>query len=103
MMDADQKHYRIYLCGGPHCSTRGQHALRAQLELELWDRELDTRVEVRVGGCQDQCDYGPNLIIWPGPYRYAGLTGAALANIVDQHLQRGEPVLHLLARPDMRR
>lgn len=78
-------------------------ALQQHLELEIWDRGLDTAVEVCVGGCQDQCDYGPNMIVWPGPYRYAALTRQALTRIVEQHLLNGEPVASLLAHPGMRR
>lgn len=74
-----------------------------QLEQELWERGLDTAVETHLGGCQDQCDYGPNMIVWPGPWRYAGLTSAAVTEIVERHLIGGEPVQEYLATPEMRR
>jgi (2Fe-2S) ferredoxin len=99
----DQKRYRVYLCGNIHCLSRGSETLLQQLERELWDRQLDTTVEVYMGGCQDQCDYGPNMIIWPGPYRYAGLDAKAISRIVEQHLAKDEPVAEYLATPEMRR
>jgi (2Fe-2S) ferredoxin len=95
--------YRIYLCGGPHCSAKGLGALRDRLELELWNYQIDAVVEVFTGSCQDHCDYGPNMIIWPGPYRYAQLTCATLTDIVERHLRDNKPIQHLLATPEMRR
>lgn len=100
---SDEYQYRVHLCGGPRCTPKGLTALHHHLESELWDRELDTVVETHISGCQDYCDYGPNMIVWPGPYRYVGLTSAAITEIIEQHLMRGEPVQHLLARPEMRR
>ena len=95
--------YRAYLCTGPHCSSRGCAALFRQLETALWERGLDDTVELHTGGCQDHCDYGPNLLIWPGPVRYAQLDAAAVERIVVQHFAGGEPVAELLATPEMRR
>ncbi len=78
-------------------------ALRKALENGLWQRQLDTVVQVTIGGCQDHCDHGPNMIIWPGPYRYAQLSAAALHQIIERHLLHNEPVTDLLATPAMRR
>ena len=101
-MDGQQK-YRVYVCGSSNCSGRGSGRLHEQLEAEIYARRLDGLIEVRVGGCQDQCDYGPNMIIWPGPFRYFGLTAEALSQIVEQHLLGGQPVQAYLATPHMRR
>lgn len=99
----EQPRYRAYLCTGPHCSSRSCAALFRQLEAALWQRGLDAIVELQTGGCQDHCDYGPNLLIWPGPVRYAQLDADAIARIVEQHFAGGEPVADLLATPAMRR
>jgi (2Fe-2S) ferredoxin len=98
-----QKAFRVYLCAGPHCSPRGGAALLRLLEEELWQRGLDDAVEVNAGGCQDHCDFGPNMLVWPGPVRYAQLDADAIRRIVAQHLAGGEPVTELLATPEMRR
>ncbi|MCU0493950.1 MAG: (2Fe-2S) ferredoxin domain-containing protein [Chloroflexaceae bacterium] len=94
---------RLYLCTGPHCSARNSAALRDQLEMALWARGLDATVEFHTSGCQDHCDYGPNLLIWPGPIRYYGLTPAILEQIIARHLKGGEPVTEQFATPEMRR
>lgn len=93
---SDEKSFRIYLCGGPTCTPKGRDALLRALEDELWACELDSAVDLRVSGCQDRCDYAPNMTIWPGPYHYALLTPEALRRIVEQHLLHGQPVVECL-------
>lgn len=100
---SDEKTYRIYLCGGPNCTASGRDALMKTLEDELWAWQLDTKVEVRVSGCQDRCDFAPNLTLWPGPFHYSSLTSAAIARIVEQHLVNGQPVVELLLGESARR
>jgi len=95
--------YRIYLCGGSTCTPRGRDALLRALEDELWAQRLDDKVDVRVSGCQDRCDYAPNLTIWPGPYHYSQLTPAAVREIVQQHLGQGQPVAAWLSSEAERR
>lgn len=95
--------YRIYLCGGSTCTPRGRDALLRALEDELWAQHLDDKVEVRVSGCQDRCDYAPNLTVWPGPYHYSQLTPAAVREIVQQHLAQGQPVAAWLSGEAERR
>lgn len=94
----DEKQYRIYLCGGAHCTGAGRDALLRALEDELWDTKLDALVEVRVSGCQSRCDDAPNATIWPGPYHYAHLTAERLRRIIAGHLRDGQPVEELLHR-----
>jgi NADP-reducing hydrogenase subunit HndC len=102
VMDGE-KRYRIYLCGGPNCTAGGRDALLKKLEEELWAWQLEDEVEVRVSGCQDRCDFAPNITIWPGPFHYSNLDPDGLARIVEQHLLKGEPVREFLHRPSVRR
>lgn len=92
----DEKKYRVYVCGNIHCRANGSEALLRLLEEQIWAAGLDADVDVRVSGCQNRCDFGPNLTVWPGPFRYAHLTPEAIARIVAQHLRDGEPVRELL-------
>ena len=98
-----EKTFRIYLCGGPTCTTKGRDLLLKTLEDELWAWELDEIVDLRVSGCQDRCDYAPNLTIWPGPYHYSALTPAAVKQIVEQHLLNGQIVGEYLFGDKVRR
>ncbi len=100
---SDEKKFRVYLCGGSSCTPKGRDALLRALEDALWVAQLDNLVDVRVSGCQDRCDYAPNVTIWPGPYHYSNLTPAAIEQIVAQHLLKGEPVRAFLLGEEARR
>ena len=95
---SDQKKYRIYLCGGPNCTASGRDELLKTLEDELWAWQLEDEVELRVSGCQDRCDFAPNITVWPGPFHYSNLTAEAIMRIVEQHLLNDQPVREFLRR-----
>jgi (2Fe-2S) ferredoxin len=103
MAMSDEKKFRIYLCGGPTCTPKGRDALLRTLQDELWAWELEDVVDVRVSGCQDRCDYAPNMTVWPGPYHYSALTPAAIKQIVEQHLLNGQLVREYLLGEEARR
>jgi (2Fe-2S) ferredoxin len=100
---ADEKKFRIYLCGGPNCTAKGRDKLLRALEDELWAWELDADVDVRVSGCQDRCDFAPNMTVWPGPFHYSILTPEGIKQIVERHLVGGEPVHDYLLGEGARR
>ena len=94
---------RLYLCNGPHCTARGADTTRRALEQALWELGLLTAVELQLSGCQDHCDHGPNLLIYPGACRYVGVTAERAAAIVACHLRSNTPIVAWQATPDMRR
>jgi (2Fe-2S) ferredoxin len=95
----NEKRFRIYLCGGPHCTPGGRDAIARALEDALWEFGLDGDVELRVSGCQSRCELAPNLTVWPGPVRYSSLSRESAQRIVREHLRDGTPVAEYLA-PD---
>ncbi|GAB4425276.1 MAG: (2Fe-2S) ferredoxin domain-containing protein [Chloroflexi bacterium OHK40] len=95
--------HRLYLCHGPSCSARGALATRQALDTALWEAGLLDTVELQSSGCQDHCDHGPNLLVYPGACRYAGVTPERAAAIVARHVRDGVPVEEWLATPAMRR
>lgn len=88
----DTKTYRIYVCANVHCRANGSAGIQQALAQELWALGLGDQVEVLVGGCQSQCERGPNIKIWPGPYHYLGVTPAMVRQIVASHLRDGLPL-----------
>lgn len=94
----DEKQYRVYVCGNINCLAHGKDVILRTLEEALWQHQLDSKVDVRVSGCQNQCDFAPNIKIWPGPYQYSRLTAEAVRTIVTQHLRDGMPVEAYLNR-----
>jgi (2Fe-2S) ferredoxin len=91
--------FRIYVCGNIHCQARGRDALLSRLDDELWRHKLSGDAQVIVSGCQNRCELGPNLTIWPGPFRYFGLTPDLVARIVAEHLVAGVPLAEHLHDP----
>jgi NADH:ubiquinone oxidoreductase subunit E len=79
--------FRIYICGGVHCSAAGSSRLVRALEDQLWARGADGRVEVRVSGCQSRCDDAPNATVWPGPQHFAHLSDETLRHMLDALLR----------------
>src|SRR5262245_10754640 len=100
---SDGKKYRIYLCGGPNCTPKGRDRLLKIREDELWAGQLADEVDIRVSGCQDRCDFAPNITVWPGPFHYSNLTPDAIKRIVEQHLLNGQPVDEYLLGDKARR
>jgi (2Fe-2S) ferredoxin len=94
---------RLYLCNGPHCTARGCAKIRALLDNALWNAGLLDKVEVLATGCQDHCDYGPNMIVQPDNVRYYGLDAERVARIVAEHVRNGTPIAEFIATPEMRR
>ena len=92
----EEKRYRVYVCGNLHCRANGGERVLRALEQAVWLQRLDGEVEVRVSGCQSRCDHGPNLTVWPGPFRYTRLTPQDAQRIVEQHLRDGVAVAELL-------
>lgn len=95
----DEKKYRVYVCGNIHCLANGKQTILRALEDAVWEYNLDTEVDVRVSGCQNQCDFGPNIKVWPGPYQYIKLSPKAVRRIVAEHLRDGKPVNEFLLPP----
>lgn len=92
----EEKKYRVYVCGNIHCLANGKDAILRALEDAVWEHGLDGDVDVRVSGCQNQCDFGPNIKVWPGPYQYVRLSPIAVQRIVAEHLRAGTPVAEFL-------
>lgn len=95
--------FRIYICNGIHCNANGRAALKRALETALWECRMDSTAELRDSSCQDRCDYGPNIKIWPGPWNYQRLTPDLVRQVVLQHLRDGQPLHHLLTPSDRHR
>ena len=55
--------------------------------------------DVRVDSvdCLGLCKHGPNAVVYPGGVWYLGLRGEDVPEIVERHLEGGEPVERLAA------
>jgi (2Fe-2S) ferredoxin len=99
----NENKHRLYLCHGPNCTARGCTTIRTLIDNALWNAGLLDTVDVIATGCQDHCDYGPNMIVQPDNVRYHGLNGERVAQIVAEHIRNGTLINEFIATPVMRR
>ena len=77
------------------CDPRGQAELQKALKEKVKARGLKGRVRANKSGCLDQCEHGPNLVIYPEGVWYGGVTLADVDEIIESHLVGGKPVERL--------
>lgn len=58
-------------------------------------RGLKARVRANRAGCLDQCEHGPNVVIYPEAVWYGHVTPADVDEILDSHILNGRPVERL--------
>jgi (2Fe-2S) ferredoxin len=87
----------VLVCWGGDCKKRGSKDVRKTLKEELRGRGMVGDVRVDSVGCLGLCKHGPNAVVYPGGTWYLGLTERDVPEIVERHLEGGEPVEHLAA------
>ncbi len=87
----------VLVCGGGDCKKRGSKDVRKSLKEELRGRGIIGDVRIDSVDCLGLCKHGPNAVVYPGGTWYLGLTERDVPEIVERHLEGGEPVEHLAA------
>src|SRR5690554_303820 len=77
--------WRVHLCFGPNCSSRGSQALMPLLQQAIAEAGIESEVEVIASTCRNRCDYGPSMNVYSGPTFYNELTAEAIEEIVREH------------------
>ncbi|HEV8048747.1 MAG TPA: (2Fe-2S) ferredoxin domain-containing protein [Terriglobales bacterium] len=62
---------------------------------KLAERGLKSTVRANQSGCLDQCEHGPNLVVYPDAVWYGGVTLADVDEIIDSHIVGAKPVERL--------
>jgi (2Fe-2S) ferredoxin len=94
----------IFICGNRRpeghprgcCDPAGEARLQKLFKEKLQQRGLKGRVRANQSGCLDQCEHGPNLVIYPDAIWYCGVTLADVDQIIDSHIVGGVPVKRLV-------
>ncbi|HTR67375.1 MAG TPA: ferredoxin [Terriglobales bacterium] len=97
-----EKH--IFVCcnqrepGGPRpsCDPEGKAQLQWEFKQKLAARGLKHRVRANKSGCLDQCEHGPNVVVYPDAVWYGRVTPADVDEIIDSHIIGGKPVERLV-------
>jgi (2Fe-2S) ferredoxin len=87
----------VLFCGGGDCKKRGSKDVRKALKNELRGRGMIGDVRVDSVDCLGLCRHGPNAVVYPGGTWYFGLREEDVPEVVERHLEGGEPVERLAA------
>src|SRR2546430_10602611 len=87
----------IFICGNGRpaahprgcCDPTGRAELQKLFKQKLAERGLKGRVRANQSGCLDQCEHGPNLVVYPEAVWYGGVTLADVDEIVESHIVGG--------------
>jgi len=80
----------------PCCNADGKSELHAALKQAVDAAGLKGSVRVNKAGCLDQCEHGPNIVVYPEAIWYGHVNVADVAEIVESHLIAGRPVERLV-------
>ncbi len=97
-----EKH--IFVCGNqrppgqsrPCCDPAGNGELQKIFKQKLAERGLKGRVRANQSGCLDQCEHGPNVVVYPEAVWYGHVTASDVEEIVEAHIIGGRPVERLI-------
>ena len=97
-----EKH--IFICGNQRppgaprrcCDPAGQAELQKSFKEKLAARGLKGRVRANQSGCLDQCEHGPNLVVYPEAVWYGKVTLDDVDEIIESHIVQGKPVERLV-------
>jgi (2Fe-2S) ferredoxin len=100
--------HHIFVCcnsrepGHPRgcCDPTKSQALRNQFKIELQKRGLKGEVRANMAGCLDQCEHGPNLVIYPQGIWYGGVRLEDVPRIIDETILKGVILDDLVISPD---
>ena len=78
------------------CDPAGNAELQKLFKAKLAQCGLKGRVRANKSGCLDQCEHGPNLVVYPDAVWYGGVTAADVDEIIESHILGGKPVERLI-------
>ena len=96
-----EKH--IFICGNqrpagaprPCCDPAGQAELQKSFKEKLAARGLKGKVRANQSGCLDQCEHGPNLVVYPDAVWYTYVDRSDIDEIIEEHVRHGRIVERL--------
>jgi (2Fe-2S) ferredoxin len=82
------------------CDHEGLGELQLIFKKELARRGLKSRVRANKAGCLDQCEHGPNVVVYPEGIWYGGVRPDDVTEIIESHIINGVPVARLRMRQE---
>lgn len=78
------------------CDPSGEGELQKKLKKKLAEYGVHGTVRANKAGCLDQCEHGPNMVVYPDAIWYGHVTENDLDEIVASHIVGGKPVERLM-------
>jgi (2Fe-2S) ferredoxin len=78
------------------CDPEGQAQLQLLFKQKLAALGLKAAVRANKSGCLDQCEHGPNVVVYPDAVWYGRVTAADVDEILQSHIMNGQPVQRLM-------
>ena len=72
--------------------------MQKKFKRKLSECGLKGRVRANQAGCLDQCEHGPNIVVYPEAVWYRGVTLDDVDEIVESHIVGGRPVERLMMK-----
>lgn len=82
------------------CDPTASGDLHRDFKAKLAKLGLKGKVRANRAGCLDQCEHGPNVVVYPDAIWYGGVTQADVDEIIESHILGGRPVERLLIRDE---
>ena len=98
--ERDAGRCRISVCNGTACRPYGSNPVAEAFRAEIEKRGLADQVEFKITGCHGFCERGPIALVEPGNVFYQRIKVSDVPEILDNTVQRKEPIARLLFRPD---
>lgn len=100
--------HHIFVCintreeGHPRgcCNPDGTGRLREEFKAEVKRRNLKATVRANSAGCLDQCEHGPNVVVYPEGIWYGNVQLSDVPEIIESHILGGKPVERLRLGPE---
>ncbi len=82
------KPYRLHIliCNDSDCSEKGSQQLYENLKQLVKEKDLKETVKVSKSTCLDDCEIGPNLLVYPQGIIYNKVDAQDLEKILVAHL-----------------
>lgn len=78
------------------CDPTAQAQLQLAFKQKLSALGLKHKVRANKSGCLDQCEHGPNVVVYPDAVWYGRVTAADVDEIIESHILGGKPVERLI-------
>jgi len=86
----------ISICGGTGCIALGAEGVISAFKQEIQERQLDTKVDLRITGCPGFCERGPLVLIEPKNTLYQRVKSEDVSEIISQTIENGSVIDRLL-------